>query len=93
MPRLEGGRGRRRQRRAFAQRPCSPATPLPVPLQLPVVAPQHDQRVARSDRSAGGAGQHLVGGTNAAREVHVHERVVLLDVAEVEVTEVVDRVV
>lgn len=78
---------------AFAQRPCSPATPLPVPMQLPVVAPQHDQRVARSDRSAGGAGQHLVGGTNAARKVHAHERVVLLDVAEVEVTEVVDRVV
>lgn len=63
------------------------------PCDLPVVAPQHDQRVARCDRSAGGAGQHLVGGTNTARKVHIHEWVVLLDVAEVEVTEVVDRVV
>lgn len=58
-----------------------------------MVAPQHDQRVARFNRSACGAGQHLIGGTNAARKVHIHERVVLLNVAEFEVTKVVDGVV
>lgn len=62
-------------------------------MKVPVVAPQHDQRVARFNRSACGAGQHLIGGTNAARKVHVQDRVVLLDVGEFEVTKVVDRVV
>lgn len=62
-------------------------------MELPVVTPQHDQGVARFDCSACGASQHLIGGTNAARKVHIHERVVLLDVAKIEVTKVVDGVV
>lgn len=58
-----------------------------------MVTAEHDQRVARFNGPARGTSQHLIGGTNAARKVHIHERLVLLDVAEIEVTEVVDRVV
>lgn len=62
-------------------------------LSLPVVAPQHDQRVARPNCSARHAGQHLICRAHAAREVHVHVGFVLLDLAEVEVAKIVDGVV
>lgn len=62
-------------------------------LRLPVVASQHDQCVARPDGSACRASQHLICHAHIAREVHVHIGFVLLDLAEAEVTEIVDRVV
>lgn len=97
MARLDGGR---RSVSAWANRTntllpsdITSCPPTPPPPRLPVVAPQHDQRVARCDGSAGGAGQHLIGAADAAGKVHVHEGLVLLHVAEVEVAKVVDGVV
>jgi len=58
-----------------------------------VIPAEHDEGVSGGDASAHRAGHHFICRAHIARELDVHVGFVLLNVVEVEVSEVVDRVV